>query len=87
MLAIVPRKKPAAPASPSEPVQINLKMSAELLEAIDGLVEKINRARPWPKMTRSDLIRTVMDRTTREPPDWLLGAPDAELEASPRTRG
>lgn len=80
MLAAVPRPKKAPPApSPAEPTQINLKISAELLGAVDALVEEANRRRPWPKMTRSDLIREVLSKAVEDRPAWLLGdASDAE---------
>lgn len=77
MLAVVPRpKKASPPPSPAEPTQINLKLSAELLGAVDALVEEANQRRPWPKMTRSDLIRELLSKAVEERPVWLLG--DAE---------
>lgn len=79
MLTTVPRsKKTSPPPSPSEPTQINLKLSAELLGAVDALVEEVNQRRPWPKMTRSDLIRELLSKAVEERPGWLLGQSDAE---------
>lgn len=81
MLATVPR--PKKPAAADGPTQINLKLPDELLAAIDGWVADINQRRPWPRMTRSDLIRIVMGRAVQERPDWL-GLPPAPDEPEPR---
>lgn len=65
MLATVAKSE----APKAGPVQINLKMPPELLEAVDAWVEDLNRKRSWPKMTRSDVIRAVLERACRERPD------------------
>lgn len=65
MLATVAKSEGPKPG----PVQINLKMPPELLEAVDTWVDEINAARTWPKMTRSDVIRAVLERACRERPD------------------
>lgn len=76
MLAAVPKAKPrqTRPSPPSDGVtQLNMRLPVELLEAMDSMVEEINQRRPWPKMTRSDLIRLVVGRALEERPIWLLG--------------
>lgn len=67
---------PVVPAG--GPIQTAFRLPTELLEGLDALVERVNEHRPWPKMTRSDLVRLVLSKTVEEPPEWLLGAPDAE---------
>lgn len=74
MLATVPKPKSPAPSTGS--TQINLKLPEELLEAIDGWVADINRERPWPKMTRSDVIRIVMGWAAKERPGWVAKGTD-----------
>ena len=77
MISFVAKQKPrqqAPAAAPSDAVtQLNMRLPVELLEAMDGLVEEINQRRPWPKMTRSDLIRIVVGKAIEDRPDWLLG--------------
>lgn len=68
-----PRQHPPAAAQPEAVTQLNMRLPVDLLEAMDGLVEEINQRRPWPKMTRSDLIRIVMGKAIEDRPDWLLG--------------
>lgn len=67
------RSSPRSAPQPEGPAQINMKLPHELLEAMDNMVEEINQRRPWPKMTRSDLIRLVVGRALEERPGWLMG--------------
>ena len=81
MLATVP--KPAKPAKPptnakaAPPdrghVQTAFRLPNELLEGLDALVERANEHRPWPKLTRSELVRLVLTHAVEEPPAWLVG--------------
>jgi hypothetical protein len=44
------------------PVQINLRISKALLDRVDTRIEKANEKRHWPKLTRSDLIRELLEK-------------------------
>lgn len=80
MLAVVPKppKSSKAPKSTPEPslIQTAFRLPPELLERLDAMVDGMNEARPWPKMTRSDLVRIILNHTLDERPVWLVG--DAE---------
>lgn len=67
-------KKPSKKPSEPETVQLNLRVPSDLIQAIDAWVFEENQAVTWPKMTRSDLIRGVMEWAARERPDWKGGA-------------
>lgn len=71
MLAAVPGPKvPAKPEGTAEkPVQTAFRLPQELLDGLDDWVAEINKTRPWPKMTRSDLVRLVLSRAVAERPD------------------
>lgn len=78
MLATVPRTKPAKqhkapPADDGGLIQTAFRLPPSIIEGLDGLVEEMNQARPWPKMTRSDLVRMVLAKLIEDRPDWLLG--------------
>lgn len=67
-------KKPAKKPPEPETVQLNLRVPPDLIQAIDAWVFEENQAVTWPKMTRSDLIRGVMEWAARARPDWKGGA-------------
>jgi hypothetical protein len=58
-----------APGAEDKLIPFNMRMPESVLLALDEWVEELNRARTWPKVTRSDIIRTVLDRACRERPD------------------
>lgn len=66
----VPKPK-APPKAPSDPglIQTAFRLPPELLERLDAWVDELNESRPWPKMTRSDLVRIVLSRAADERPD------------------
>lgn len=74
MLAAVskPKTSPATKAAP-EQVQTAFRLPTDLLAGLDALVEEVNRRRPWPRTTRSDLVRLVLSRVVEERPEWLMG--------------
>lgn len=72
MLAIVSKPKTAAPATPGH-TQTAFRLPNDLLDGLDALVDEVNRRRPWPKTTRSDLVRMVIAKAIEERPEWLLG--------------
>lgn len=77
MLAVVPKppKSSKGPRSAAEPslIQTAFRLPPELLERLDAMVDEMNQARPWPKMTRSDLVRIILNHTLDEQPAWLVG--------------
>ena len=62
MLAAV--AKAALPPLPDK--QINLRMSEDLIEAIDACVEDRNRVHPLVKINRSDFIRDALVKAVQE---------------------
>lgn len=81
MLATVPKPKQSPKQSPKPPApqghtQTAFRLPNELLEQLDAIVEAANLAQPWPKMTRSDLVRLVLTKVIEERPDWLPGGTD-----------
>lgn len=65
----VATKKPAKKKeqTPTGLVVVNLRMPADLLEAIDARVEALNAQGGWPKSTRTDWIREVLSRAVKQP--------------------
>lgn len=59
------RPMPKKSAPPLQ-VQINLRIPDSLLASVDARLEKENQRRSWPKLTRSDLIRTLLE-------NWAAG--------------
>ena len=53
------------------PVQLNLRVPPEMAVALDAWVEKMNARRTWPKLTRTDVLRSLLDWGVREQPDWV----------------
>lgn len=68
MLAPVP-VRPKGTAAPAI-TQINLKIPEDLLASVDAWVEEVNDGR-WPKLTRSDVIRSLLAWGVRERPEWV----------------
>jgi len=57
--------------------QIAIRVSARLLGELDTLTKKANERRSWPKLTRSGLIRAILEKTI-ERPSFILDGYDAE---------
>ena len=53
------------------PVQINLRVSEAKVDALDAWVEEINARRGWPKITRTDVLRKLLDWGLKERPAWV----------------
>jgi hypothetical protein len=64
-------RKAAPPPKQAGPAQINLRVPPETLEALDAWVESINETRSWPKVNRSDVLRSLLDWGLKEQPDWV----------------
>jgi hypothetical protein len=45
-------------------------MPRELLAALDKWQSELNANRTWPKVTRTDLVRGVLEWATRARPKW-----------------
>lgn len=73
MLAIVPKPKTPKPASPEASLtQTAFRLPSDVLDGLDALVTQLNESRPWPKMTRSDLVRIILTKTLEDRPAWLV---------------
>lgn len=55
----------------SGPVQLNLRVSPEMAEALDKWVEEINVARSWPRVTRTDVLRSLLEWGLQKRPEWV----------------
>ncbi len=53
---------------PRGPIQVNLRLSAGVLEQLDAWVDSINVAGAWPKVTRTDVLRRLVDWGVRVRP-------------------
>lgn len=65
MQTVAATKTPAR----NEPIQVNVRLSARQVEELDAWLEEINAERGWPKLTRTDVIRNLLDKALRERPD------------------
>ncbi len=62
--AMARKTPPAAPAEKAptnEPFALSLRISPATVAALDAIADRENAANPWPKVTRSDLIRRALD--------------------------
>lgn len=71
MLGLAIPPMPKKPPPPKALIALNLRVPPDLLEAVDQWVTDVNATRSWPKLTRSDLIRLVLERLVKERPDWV----------------
>lgn len=69
MLLAVPKPKPKPKAAEPGLVQTAFRLPSDLLEALDAWVEELNECRGWPKVTRSDVLRSLLERGLRERPE------------------
>ena len=65
MQTVAATKTPAR----NEPIQVNVRLSARQVEELDAWLAEINAERGWPKLTRTDVIRNLLDKALRERPD------------------
>lgn len=63
------KKKRPGPA-PSGIVQVQFRFPPSLIEALDRYTEKLNKGREWPLLSRSDVVRGVLQWAVRTEPDW-----------------
>ncbi len=63
------RKRPTAP----EATKIQFRFSEQLIADLDKWTEELNEGRPWPPMTRSDLVRDVLLWAVRTRPNFKSG--------------
>jgi hypothetical protein len=57
------------PAPAGRLIQMNIRIPPTLIGALDAIVERRNRTRGWPKLTRSDLIRDLLERAVEAEAD------------------
>jgi hypothetical protein len=55
---------------PSGLVQSQFRLPPSLLEGLEKYTEKLNKGREWPKLTRADVVRGVLQWALRHEPDW-----------------
>jgi hypothetical protein len=63
------RKRPAV----SESTKVQFRFSAELLADLDAWTAELNEGKPWPPLTRSDLVRDVLMWAVRTRPNFKGG--------------
>lgn len=51
-------------------VPFNFRIRRALLDELDKWAEELNKGRRGPKITRSDLVRGVLDWAAENRPDW-----------------
>ena len=52
-------------------MQLNLRVSAKMAEQLDAWVEEINSDGRWPKATRTDVLRSLLEYGLEKRPDWI----------------
>lgn len=55
---------------PSQLIPFNFRIPAGLVDAFDEWLQERNRSKPLAHITRSDLIRGVLEWAARTRPDW-----------------
>lgn len=68
--ASMPKKSPPKTGSAPDSVALNIRIPAELMAALDAWIGEENKLRSWPKLTRSDLVRGVLEWAARTRPNW-----------------
>jgi len=48
---------------------MNVRMPVGLLRQLDAWLAEENEKRAWPKMSRSDLVRVILEKAVKERPD------------------
>lgn len=68
----MPAKKvdPAPAEDPDELVPMNFRAPRRLGPALDRWVADLNKTRTWPKMTKPDLMRAVLEWAAKTRPDF-----------------
>lgn len=60
-----------AAAKRNDPVQVNVRLSQERADELDAWIDEINAKRSWPRTTRSDVLRILLERALEEKPDLI----------------
>lgn len=66
----VKRARDKATARADGQVAFNLRLPREMLVALDKWQAELNSKRTFPQLTRSDLVRGVLEWATRTRPKW-----------------
>ena len=53
-------------------IPFTMRMPHGLIDDLDALVVRVNAAGHWPPVTRSDVIRGLLEHGVKSPPEWLL---------------
>lgn len=69
---------------PNELVPMNFRAPRWLARALEEWVTEMNQAPRWPKMSRPDLIRGLLEWALNTRPEWEKGL--AELQGHTRGR-
>lgn len=66
-----PKRAPRKPPARQEPIQVNVRLAPAQVDELDQWLEKLNAARGWPKLTRTDVIRNLLAWGLAERPEWV----------------
>ena len=56
-------------STPSATTPIQFRFPTPLLEELDAWIERLNQGRFWPPLTRSDVVRRVLQLAIQNQPD------------------
>jgi hypothetical protein len=70
----VPAKRKKRDTSTTQPASVLLRLSPDVLVALDAWLDQINAARKWPGLSRSELLRRIVERAVAQ--RWGGPAPD-----------
>lgn len=70
MLPAVADQRTKNEPEPEGPVQLNLRVSKQQAAGLDAWLKKLNEGR-WPKLTRTDVLRKLVDWGIENQPEWI----------------
>lgn len=53
-----------------ELTQVQFRMPQSLLDSLQAYTDELNGNRTWPRLTRSDVVRGVLEWAARTRPNW-----------------
>lgn len=53
-----------------EMTQVQFRMPKSLLESLDNYTAHLNKQQSWVQLTRSDVVRGVLEWAARKRPEW-----------------
>jgi len=63
-------RKAAPPAPPPTTVQAMFRFPHSLIQALDEYTAELNEGRDWPHLTRTDVVRGVLQWAVKTRPKW-----------------